>query len=150
MPRRIPESERIPEGERIPERELTPLEQAMWHRHQPHREHTAAEELYVEGVRVRQAAERYDEQIIAIVIGTIQPEYKKHITTHYHVLFEEFSTCQQIATGKVSELPLEDVDYHNYCDKRQQKLVWKLKVLEAAHPWLKEYSRDTEGLGFPE
>ena len=86
-------------------------------------------------------AEKHDLDAIAIAIHAVHvtPEYMEHLKQNYHVLYDEYYTCWNIAKGDQKDGGFLHPAYVEYCDKKQKELFFKLKVLECAHPSLLEY-----------
>ena len=71
----------------------------------------------------------------------VTSEYIKYLKQNYHVLSDQYQACLQIAKGDQTEGGYLDQAFLEYCDKKQKKLFFKLKMWESAHPSLCEYRK---------
>ena len=83
-------------------------------------------------------AEKLDLETIAMLINAagVTLEYKKHLKQNYHMLKDQYHTCDQMVTGYQNTKKCLDAEFLEYCRKKTKKLFFKMRVLENAHPWL--------------
>ena len=85
-------------------------------------------------------AEKLDLKTIAMLINAagVTTEYKKHLKQNYHMLKDQYHTCDQFVQGHQNAKKCLDPDFVEYCHKKKRKLFFKMRVWESAHPSLLE------------